>query len=216
MAIQTIEALMGGSDKVKETEYEKELAKVYAEQWDYYETNIIPVENKVIDDAKTSNDASVYQGISDDTNLGYQKSFSEAGKQTLGSLASQGVDPSSGKAKGAVKSLSDIEGSVKADATSRSEVAGQERYIDKMSNVMATGQGEAQEAVASLSDIAVNSQRKAASDASISANNKANAHSALGAIGGAYASNAMSTPSTLSSAEGSANYVDSNGDWIGV
>jgi hypothetical protein len=206
---------MGGSDKVKETDYEKELAKVYSEQWDYYESNIVPEENKIIADAKTSNDSSVYQGISDDVNLGYQKSFSEAGKTTLDSLASQGVDPSSGKGKGAVKSLSDIEGSVNADATSRSEIAGQERYIDKMGNVMAMGQGEAQDSVASLSDIAVNSQKKAISDASISANNKANINSTLGALGGAYTSHSMSTPNTLSSAEGSATYTDSNGEWMG-
>lgn len=185
---------MGGGDKVEETAYEKELAKVYGEQWDYYEKNIVPVENQVIDDATTSNDASVYQGISDDTNLGYQKSFSDTSKQTLNNMSANGIDPSSGKAKGAISSLSDIEASVKADATSRSEIAGQERYIDKMSNVMAMGQGEAQESVASLNDIAVNSQQKAASDASISAQNKANIHSAVGAVGGAYASHKLSTP----------------------
>lgn len=184
---------MGKSNKVEETEYEKELAKIYGEQWDYYEQNIIPVENKIIDEAKASNDESVYQGIGDDVNLGYKKSFSEAGKQTLNSLSAQGVDPSSGKAKAAISSLSDMEASVKADATSRSEVAGQERHIDKMSNVMAMGQGEAQESVSSLNDIAVNSQQKAISDASIAASNKANIHSAVGAVGGAVASNNMNT-----------------------
>lgn len=185
---------MGGSDKVEETEYEKELAKVYGEQWDYYQDSIVPVENQIINEAKTENDASVYQGIGDDVNLGYQKSFSQAGKQTLSSLAAQGVDPSSGKGKAAVSSLADMEGSVKADATSRSEVAGQERYIDKMSNVMAMGQGQSQQAVASLNDIAVSSQRKAASDASIAAQDKGNIHSAVGALGGAYASHSLSTP----------------------
>ena len=181
----------GGDNEVKETAYEKELAKVYGEQWDYYEKNIVPVENQVIDEAKTSNDASVYQGISDDTNLGYQKSFSDTSKQTLDTMSANGIDPSSGKAKGAISSLSDIEASVKADATSRSEIAGQERYIDKMSNVMAMGQGESQQAVASLNDIAVNSQRKAVSDASISRQNKSNVMSTLGAVGGAYTSNAL-------------------------
>lgn len=206
---------MSKSGKVEETEYEKELAKVYSEQWDYYEKNIIPVENKVINEAKESNDDSIYQGISDDVNLGYQKSFSESGKQTLNNLAAQGVDPSSGKGKGAVGSLADIEASVKADATTRSEIAGQERHIDKMSNVMAMGQGQAQEAVSSLNDIAVSSQRKAASDASIASKDKANIHSAVGAVGGAYASHSMKPSSTMTPAEGSANYLDSNGKYIG-
>ena len=185
---------MGGSDTVGETEYEKELAKVYSEQWGYYKENIIPVEDRVIADANASNDKSVYQEIGGDVNLGYQKSFKEANKQTLSNLAANNIDPSSGKAKGMISNMADTEASVKADATARSEISGQERYIDKMSNVMAMGQGEAQESVASLSDIAVNSQRKAISDASISAQNKSNTLSAVGAIGGAYASHSM-TPS---------------------
>lgn len=185
---------MSKSDSVEETEYEKELANVYGEQWDYYESNIIDVENQVIDEAKASNDDSVYQGIGNDVNLGYQKSFSEAGRETLSSLSSQGVDPSSGKAKSAISSLSDIEASVKSDSTARSEVAGQERYITNLSNVMAMGQGESQEAVSSLSDIAASSQEKAISEASIAAENKSNIESTVGAVAGGYASH--STGST--------------------
>jgi hypothetical protein len=207
---------MGGSDKAEETEYEKELAKVYGEQWDYYEANIINVENKVINEAKTSNDESTYQGISDDTNLGYQKSFSQTGKQTLNNMAASNIDPSSGKAKQAVSSLADMEASVKADATTRSEIAGQERSINKMSNVMAMGQGEAQSAVSSLNDIAVSSQRKASIDASIAAKDKANIHSAVGAVAGGYASHTMGAANEASKvASDSANYLDSNGGWLG-
>ena len=187
---------MGGSDKVKETEYEKELAKVYGEQFAYYQENIIPVENRVMAEAKASNDGSIYHGISEDVNLGYEKSFGEAGKKTLSNLASQGVDPSSGKSREAIGSLANVGASVKADATSRAQISGQERYIDKSSNIMAMGQGQSQNAVSSLNDIAVNSQRKANSDASIASQNKYNIHSAIGGIGGAYASNSFSAPSS--------------------
>jgi hypothetical protein len=200
---------MGGSEKVEETEYEKELAKVYSEQWGYYKENIIPVEDRVIADANASNDNKVYQEISGDVNLGYQKSFSDANKQTLSNLASKNIDPSSGKAKGMISNMADTEATVKADATARSEIAGQERYIDKMSNIMAMGQGEAQESVASLSDIAVNSQRKAFSDASISAQNKSNTLSAVGAIGGAYASHSMAPVSGGGTALPADNYDSS-------
>lgn len=203
---------MGKSNKVEETAYEKELAKVYKEQWDYYETNIVPVENQVIDEAKASNNESVYQGISDDVNLGYQRSFAQVNESTAENLAASGVDPSSGKFKDTISSLADIEGSVSADATARSEVAGQERYIDKMSNVMAMGQGEAQEAVSSLSDIAVNSQRKAINDASISQQNKNNTLGAIGMVGGAYASNSLNKPTVSYSNTGTigAGFNDNN------
>jgi hypothetical protein len=185
---------MGGSDEVKETEYEKELAKVYKDQWNYYQKDVVPMEGIVIDEAKSSNDAKVYDSISGDVNLGYQKAFSKAGEQTLDNLAASGVDPSSGKAKGLLSDLSNEQASVSADAISRAQSDGQERYTDKMSNVMAMGQGEAQQAVASLSDIATNSQRKAFQDASISAQNKTNTLSTIGAVGGAWASNSMKKP----------------------
>jgi hypothetical protein len=185
---------MGGSEEVEETEYEKELAKVYKDQWNYYQKDVVPMEGVVIDEAKSSNDTKVYDSISGDVNLGYQKAFSKAGEQTLDNLAASGVDPSSGKAKGLLSDLSNEQASVSADATSRAESDGQERYTDKMSNVMAMGQGEAQQAVSSLSDIAANSQRKAFQDASISAKNKTNTLSTIGAVGGAMASGSMKKP----------------------
>lgn len=200
MAIQNIGGFMGGADKVEETEYEKELAKIYKEQWDIYQKDVVPMENIVIGDATSSNDASVYDSIAGDTNLGYQKGFSQAGEQTLDNLAASGVDPSSGKAKGLLSDLSNEQASVSADATTRAQNDGQERYVDKMANVMAMGQGESQQAVASLNDIAINSQREAFQDASISAQNKSNVLSAVGALGGAYASNSM-TPSNTTGNE---------------
>ena len=151
----------GGGGEIEETEYEKELGKIYAEQWDYYKQNIVPVENQVIDDAKSSNDAITYQNIADDVNLGYRRSFAETSQNAANSMAANGVNPNSGTFKSGISKLSDIEASTTADATTRSQIAGQERYIDKMSNVMAMGQGEAQDSVASLNDIAVSSQRKA-------------------------------------------------------
>lgn len=171
---------MGGSTDVKETEYEKELAKVYAEEWGYYQESIVPFENQVIEDAKQANDESVYDDIAENTNIGYKKSFSDASNNALSSMEANGINPNSGKFKSVVSDMADNEASVTSDATSRSQVAGQERYIGKMSNVMAMGQGQSQEATATLSDIAASSQRKAFNDA---ANSRAGKDSVLGAAG---------------------------------
>lgn len=171
---------MGGSTDVKETEYEKELAKVYAEEWQLYQDEIVPFENIVIQDAKDANDKAVYDDIAESTNLGYKKSFSEAKGNTLASLSASGVNPNSGKFKQTLGDISDSEASVTSDATARSQVAGQERFTGKMSNVMAMGQGQSQEATATLSDIAQSSQRKAFNDA---ANSRAQSDSLVGAAG---------------------------------
>lgn len=207
---------MGKSNKVKETAYEKELATIYKEQWDYYETNIVPVENQVIDDAKASNDGSVYQGISDDANLGYQRSFAQSADNAATNMAANGIDPSSGKFKQTLSSMSDNEASVSSDAIARSQVAGQERFIDKTSNVMAMGQGQAQESVASLNDIAINSQRKAISDASNASQSKADTLSAIGMAAGAYASNSLKKPDVSYSNTGTVNAgFNQNNDFRG-
>jgi len=171
---------MGKSSEIKETEYEKELAKVYAEEWGLYQEKIVPFENIVINDAQKANDKAVYDDIAENTNLGYKKSFTEAKNNTLSSMQANGVNPNSGKFKQTLSDISNNEASVTSDATARSQVAGQERYIGQMSNVMAMGQGQSQEATATLSDIAQSSQRKAFNDA---ANSRAQSDSIIGAAG---------------------------------
>ncbi len=180
-----VNSMGGSSGEVKETEYEKELAKVYAEEWGYYQDSIVPFENQVIDEAKQSNDASVYDDIAENTNIGYKKSFSDASNNALSSMEANGINPNSGKFKSVVSDMADNEASVTSDATSRSQVAGQERYIGKMSNVMAMGQGQSQEATATLSDIAASSQRKAINDANNSRAGKDSVIGAAGALAGA-------------------------------
>ncbi len=180
-----------GGGKVSETEYEKELAKVYAEQWAYYEDKIVPVENKVIADANSANDASVYEKIGSDTNLSYQKAFDKKNSLTIADMEAKGVNPNSGKFKGEISKLSDMEASSASDAKSRAQSGGQERYVDKMGNVVAMGQGESQSAVASLNDLAVNSQRKSFTDARIDQQSYDNNIGAIGAISGALTSNSL-------------------------
>ncbi|TVU80212.1 hypothetical protein FQP85_20755 [Pseudoalteromonas neustonica] len=189
---------MGKSSEIEETEYEKELAKVYGEEWQLYEEKIVPFENIVIKDAKEANDKAVYDDIAENTNLGYKKSFTEAKNNTLSSMQANGVNPNSGKFKQTLSDISNNEASVTSDATARSQVAGQERYIGQMSNVMAMGQGQSQEATATLSDIAQSSQRKAFNDASISQQQSDNLLGAAGAIAGAAGSYYTSQPASSS------------------
>lgn len=192
---------MGGSTEVKETQYEKELAKVYAEEWGLYQEKIVPFENMVIEDTKQANDKAVYDDIAGNANLGYKKSFSQAADQSLANMKASGINPNSGKFKDAASDMSDTQASVTSDAIARSQVAGQERYIGKMSNVMAMGQGQSQEATATLSDIAQSSQRKAFNDASNSRANKDSVLGAAGALAGAAGSYYSNLPTDSSLAD---------------
>ena len=180
--------MQSGSGKVEETEYEKELAKVLSEEWQYYQTNLVPVESQVIEDAKASNNQSVYDEISKNSNLAVQKNSTEQNKQVSDALTTAGVDPSSGKYSSTMNKLSDLNASKSADVQSTTEQAGQRRHIDTLSNVVATGQGEATQAVSSLSDLASDAQKSAQVDAQITQQGKDDVMGAVGAAGGAYLS----------------------------
>jgi hypothetical protein len=187
---------MNSSNEVEETAYEKELAKVMGEEWEYYKTNIVPIENQVISEALSSNDESVYNEISKNTNLATTTSNSKSLAAVESNLQSSGVDPSSGKYKETTQKLSDLNAINSAKSQTSSEVQGQNRYIDKLSNVVSMGQGEATESVSSLNDLAEDSQRQAASDSSINQQEVNNINGAIGAVGGAVVSNKLNTPSS--------------------
>lgn len=190
----------GGGD-IKETEYEKELAQIYAEEWQYYNEKIVPFENQVIDDATAANDKAVYDDISKAVTLGSQQSFGDASNRTLANMSASGINPNSNKFKATLSDLSDNQAASTSDTIARSEVAGQERYAGKLINVMAMGQGQSQEATATLGDIAQGAQRKAFSDSRISQQNTDALMGAAGALAGAAGSHYMNGQTTTASSK---------------
>lgn len=188
----------GTTNEVKETEYEKELAKVMGEEWDYYKTNIVPIENQVIAEATDSNKNEVYNEISKNTNLATTVNNSKSLADVETSLQASGIDPSSGKYTETTQKLSDLNAVDSAKAQTTSEIQGQNRYIDKLSNVVSMGQGEATGAVSSLNDLASDSQRQAANQMAINQQEANNINGAIGAIGGAVVSNNLNTSNSNS------------------
>ncbi|WP_051867686.1 hypothetical protein [Vibrio sp. ER1A] len=180
----------GGDNEVKETAYQKELAKTAAKEWNRYQDKFVPLENEYIADAHKMGGQAVYDRTAQDTNTAYNAAFSNAGEQTDKHLAASGVDPTSGKRTAAQDSLINSRLEKENQSVSQADQDATNRYTNSLSNVVAMGRGQQTQAVNSLQDVARSSGQKAQNEAI----NKANEISVPGAVVGAGASIAANNP----------------------
>lgn len=155
----------GGSSEVKETSQQKAAAEVANKQWNLYTTQLKPFETMLIGKMDNLNNESKYSGIAADTNLQYQQAFGQAGQQQAQSLASAGVDPSSGKFQGAMDKLTNDQIAGNIDTTSRAQNSQQDKYIAGQQDIVAMGAGQQADAIAGYQNIAANSAARARNDA---------------------------------------------------
>ena len=168
----------GGASSVKETSAEKEAAAVAKEQWDLYKSELSPYEDMFMNKVDKLNSEQAYDKSAADTNLGYQQAFTEARGNTANSLASAGVDPTSGKYQAAMDDITTRQATGQIDTTNRAQTDQANKYIAGLQDVVSIGQGQKAEALQGLGSQANAAQRQALTDAS-------NAQASAGAIGDA-------------------------------
>lgn len=177
---------MGGSkdkDKVKETAYQKELAKVAADEWNRYQNVFVPVENQYIDKVNAMGEEPKYKQVAGDVGLNYESNFGKARAATDKSMAAGGVNPTSGKSSSAQNELVQSQLTGENQATSQGQHDTTKAYLGNMTNVVASGRGQQTQAVNSLQDIATQSGNKAKSEAYNKANEVSIPGTALGVAG---------------------------------
>ena len=167
-----------GSSEIKETSAEKAAAGVAKEQWDLYKNELSQYEDIFMDKVDDLNNESEYSKVASDTNLGYQQAFTEARGNTANSLASAGVDPTSGKYQAAMDDITTRQATGQIDTTNRAQTDQANKYIAGLQDVVSIGQGQKAEALQGLGSQANAAQRQAFTDAS-------NAQASAGAIGNA-------------------------------
>lgn len=162
----------GGSTEVKETEREKAAAEVANKSWNLYYNELRPFENMFMEKVDSLNDESRYDKLAGSTNLEYQKNFGAARNETASSLAAAGVDPSSGKFKGAMDALTANQVGGQIDTATRAQTSQQDRYVAGQQDVQAMGAGQQADSLAGYSNIARSAASKAQADASDALANK--------------------------------------------
>lgn len=193
----------GGSSEVKETSQEKAAAEVANKQWNMYQSELKPFENMFMEKVEGLNDDQKYENIAGATNLQYQQAFGKARQDAAQTLASQGVDPSSGKFKGTMDTLTQDQVAGQTDTTNRAQISQQDKYVGGLQDVTALGAGQKAEALAGFQSIATASGNKARQDAQTSLSNQQATQGLVGTAIGAGASyaannygNATKTPTS--------------------
>lgn len=176
---------MGGGDSdIKETIEQKELAKISAEQYAYFENELMPVRDVYIDEMQAGNDASKYERLSNVVNTDTAALLDREIDGGVRQLAANNVDPSSGKFQSTVGNMAKEAGSITADTVNRAQVAQQDAYLSGLGNVVAMGEKKATKATAGLSDVAAMSYDHARQQANNSLDKRSNMQTGLGMVAG--------------------------------
>lgn len=150
-----------GPEKVKETAYQKELAKTAANEWNRYQDVFVPIENIYKAQTQDMNDDSQYTKTAGNVNQSFNSSYSKAAEQTRLGLSSAGVNPASGKASAAQTELIEDGLGKENQATSAGQHNTTQRFTGNLQNVVAMGKGQEVRSMAGLNDIAAASGRAA-------------------------------------------------------
>lgn len=191
-----------GPEKVKETSYQKELAKTAANEWNRYQDVFVPVEDNYISQARSMGDESNYETVSGDVNKSFNSSYSKAGEDARKTLYSSGVNPASGKAVSVQNDLAEDQLARESQATSAGQHNATERYTGNLQNVVAMGKGQQTKSIGSLQDIASASGREASQAAFNRANEISYPAAAVGLGASAMAANPKWTKNAFSTVKG--------------
>ena len=177
----------GGSTEVKETSAEQAQAAVANEQWNYYQNNLKQYEDLFMDKVDNLNNESNYEKVAGDAATQTSSAFEQAREGAANTMASQGIDPTSGKYQSTMKDITDKQSVSQLDTVSRAQNTQADKYTAGLSDVVAIGNGQEADALSGYSSMASSSAAKAASDAESAFNSHSALTNGLGTAAGMYA-----------------------------
>jgi hypothetical protein len=172
----------GGDTSIPETEDEKVSAEIGLERQEYYQNTFVPMENDYITEVQGRNDQSEHVQLSGDVSTEFKSNFSDVASANHNALSAEGIDPSSGMAKGVHQRTAIDQGASGSDATNRAQVELQDSYVGGLQQVVAMGEGQSTEAQQGLQDIANTSAQVATEKANLN-RYESNGNKSLAAFG---------------------------------
>mgnify|MGYP001236430400 CR=1 FL=1 len=164
---------MGKSNnEIPETEQERELARVSIEKWNDHQKRMVPLENKIIEDANRSTTA---QGM-------------KAGGQVNADMAQatapalNTVNPNSGKALTSAPALAIASKTAQAQVKAGQGV--EDQRASALGNVVRMGEGKSAAATAGYETAASNASSEAINSAAANATDRATALNTVGSLAG--------------------------------
>lgn len=176
-----------GSNKLEETAEQRELARIAAEQYEYFERELMPVRDSWMADMVANNDNTKYEQLSGTVSTDAAAILEREQSGGVQQLAAQNIDPTSGKFQSTVGKMAAESGRIMSDTTNRAQVAQQDAYLDGLGSVIAMGEKKAAQATAGLTDVAAKSVDHAVQSAENSLRKRSSAGTGLGLVAGAAA-----------------------------
>lgn len=150
----------GGKDnRVQETEQQREVARVAAEKWNFYQEKFAPIENWYIEKVANMNTAGEYLKAAGVGNVEAQMQLGK-GINALGQ-----ADVNSPRFEAGVNNIEQVGGTVAGSNAARGIMGQQNRFVQGMGNVAAMGMGRGTQAQSGLMDLANSANKNAVSDA---------------------------------------------------
>lgn len=194
--------MSGGSPDttIKDTPEQKALAKVAAEEWNYAQEVLAPLQDLYMEQVDDFNSEDRKDYVTGKANLGAQNAIGQGSSELVTNATANGLDLGSGKFKSALSDSVTDTAVIGGEVASRGLMDIEKGKAQGLQNVAAIGAGQETQAVAGLSDISSLSAQTARSDAYNAFNRNSANLQTLGTIAGAGANYYMnSTPPAIGS-----------------
>ena len=175
----------GGDDpELKDTEDQKELAKIASERWEDYQRDFVPAENFFIDEMINYDKDSRKNNIESAAVSNTESAYGDYQEEQLATLTENNVNPNSGAFGEAISDIAIDKGSSRTSNVVQSKQALQDLKVQGMKNVVAVGNGQAAESLAGLNTVASNSANQAINDVQTKAYESQSKFGAIGQAAG--------------------------------
>lgn len=163
----------GKPERQRESEAEREVARIAAEKWQFYLDKFKPVEDWAMVQTQQMNTASAISDVTGranvDANIGLSAEFGKAA-----------IDPNSSQMNRVLSEREKVGGQVAGRAQGRAALGAQDRYLNSMANLSAIGQGNEATALTGLNTLTNLNFQQTQGDIKNSLNNRMLRQQAIG------------------------------------
>lgn len=170
----------GGSNKIKDTKAQKQLAQIAAKRFNLYQQYYVPLENQFMSDVFKMQSPSQMESVQSFVTALQQPQFQKQKMQQEQMAFAQGADITSGQFQAGSDAMSQAQARGMGTGTAEALSGQTDRYYQGMGNIIAMGQGQAGQAMSGLGDIGALSQKRAIAEAQ---SDVSDYQGTLGAIG---------------------------------
>ncbi|MGL4626757.1 MAG: hypothetical protein ACRCVR_09230, partial [Plesiomonas shigelloides] len=111
----------GGSNEIQETEAQKAAADIANQQWNLYKNELSQFEDMFMDKVDDMNSQQEYDNLAGTAALGTAQAFGEVRQNMADSMASAGIDPTSGRYQDTMQDLETEQALSQTDTTNRAQ-----------------------------------------------------------------------------------------------